>query len=53
MFDINMYDLSDLHTKKLPIVIGEPEWCLMVQQIIHSLTTIILPILFLLAVGDH
>ena len=45
MFDINMYDLSDLPNK----VIGEPDWCLMTQKIINSLTIIILSILFPLA----
>ena len=34
---------------RLPIVIGEPEWCLMTQEIINSLTTIILSNLFPLA----
>ena len=47
MFDINMYDLSDL--PNLPIVFGEPEWCLTTQEIINYLTTIILSILFPLA----
>ena len=34
---------------RLPIVIGEPEWCLMTQKIINSLTAIILLILVPLA----
>ena len=34
---------------RVPIVIGESEWCLMAHKIINYLTTIILPILFLLA----
>ena len=46
MFDINMYDLSDLPNNVRYIVIGEPEWCLMAQKIINSLTTIILSIVF-------
>ena len=46
MFDINMYDLSDLPKSYLSIVFGELECCLMAQKIINSLTTIILSILF-------
>ena len=34
---------------RLPIVIGQQEWCLMTQKIINYLTTIILSILFPLA----
>ena len=49
MFDINMYDLFDLPNEVTYIIIGEPEWYLMEQIIIDSLTTTILPILFLLA----
>ena len=51
MFDIDMYDLSDIeiHQKRLPIVIGEPEWCLMAQKVINSLTTMIMSILFSIA----
>ena len=52
MFDINMYDLSDL-PKKLPIVIGESEWCLMAHKIINSPPNIILSIFFHPALGDH
>ena len=43
MFDINMYDYW-IYQISLPIVIGEPEWCLMAHKIINSLTTIILTI---------
>ena len=45
MYYIKMHDLK----KKLPIVMGEPEWCLMAHTIINYLTTIILSILFPLA----
>ena len=34
---------------RVPIVIKEPEWCLMTQKIINDLTTIILSNLFPLA----
>ena len=45
MFDINMYDLSDLPKLiMLPIVIEEPEW--LAQKIINYLTIIISSILF-------
>ena len=35
MFDINMYDLSDLSDlpNKVTHCNGEPEWCLMAQKI--------------------
>ena len=34
-----MIDL--IYQIRLPIIIGEPEWCLMAQKIINTLTTII------------
>ena len=40
-----MYNLSDLPIR-LPIVIGESEWCLMEEKIITYLTTLILSIIF-------
>ena len=45
MFDITCM----IYQIRLPIVIREPEWCLMAHKMIHFLTTIILSILFLLA----
>ena len=43
--------IYQIHQIRLPIVIGESEWFLMVQKMISSLTTIILSIVFPLARG--
>ena len=44
------YQRLKLTTK--PIVLGEPEWCLMGQKIINFLINKILSILFSIAVGE-
>ena len=42
-----MHDVSDLQIR-LPIVIGEPEWCLMAQKMIN-----IVNFISTRPVGDH
>ena len=56
LYDINNFRkiiclIHPIYQIRLPIVIGELEWCLMTQKIINSLTTIILSILFPLTRG--
>ena len=48
-----MYDVSDIeiYHKRLHIVIGDPEWCLIAQKMINSLINIILSIYFHLPGG--